>query len=181
MRVGFLETSACLAVLLSSSLAAAQWQRNGKQWPDSAWSKSESGFSAMLLMSDNPDEVVRDWETPDAPVTVRAVNTITRGVPIVGFVVFAGCEPDERGNCNASVDFIVLKPDGSEYVNFPDRDLWRGKPAPPKDTLRLAAEYVGVIIEPDDPLGEYEVRASIHDRNADAHLELRRTFTATAR
>lgn len=168
-------------VLLCGNLAFGQWQRNGKDWPETEWSKSENGLSAMLLMADNPNEVVRDWDTPDAAVTVRAIDTITRGVPIVGFVFFAGCKADEDGNCNAAVDFTVLRPDGSEYVSFLDRDLWKGRPAPPEDMLRLAAEYVGVIIEPEDPLGEYEVLASVSDLVAGTTLELRRTFTATAR
>ncbi len=46
--------------------------------------------------------------------------------------------------------------------------------------LRLSAEYVGVVIEPADPLGEYQVRVSVHDLNAGTTLELRQVFTATA-
>jgi hypothetical protein len=66
------------------------------------------------------------------------------------------------------------------YERFADRDLWKGKPAPPDGMLRLSAEYVGAIIEAGDPLGRYEVQVTVHDLNAGTTLELSRSFTATA-
>lgn len=168
----------CAALLVYASLTTGHGPGHDLATSEPASSKSENGFSAILLMSDNPEEVVRDWDTPNTGVTVRAVNRIPRGVPIVGFVFFSGCRPDEKGNCNASVDFRVVGPDGSEYVSFRDRDLWKHKPAPPPNMLRLAAEYVGVVIEPEDLLGEYEFHATIHDLNGGTTLELRQTFIA---
>jgi len=147
--------------------------------PEPGWTKSANGFSAMLLLSDEPDDVLRSWSTPNAAVPVQTADTIARGVPIVAFVFFAGCEPDKHGLCNASADFTIRKPDGSEYESFSDRDLWKGKPAPPHGMLRLSAEYVGVVIESGDPLGEYEVQVSVHDLNAGTTLDLRQAFTAT--
>ena len=144
-------------------------------------SEPENGFSAVLLLSDNPDEVLRSWTTPTASVPVRTTDTVPRGVPIVAFVFFSGCQPDENGLCNASADFTILKPDGSVYERFTDRDLWKRKPAPPEGMLRLSAEYVGAIIEPGDPLGRYEFRVSLHDLNASTTVELKAVFTATAR
>lgn len=170
----------CVAWLLCSSLALGHGPKPGALAPDPAWSKSENGFSAMLLLSDEPDDVLRSWATPGTGVPIKTADTITRGVPIVAFVLFAGCRPDENGLCNASADFTILRPDGSVYESFSDRDLWKRKPAPPHGMLRLSAEYVGVVIEPRDPLGRYQVRVSVHDLNADTTLELRRAFTATA-
>lgn len=143
--------------------------------------KLENEFSAVLLLSDNPREVLRSWTTPTASVPVRTTDTVPRGVPIVAFVFFSGCQADEEGLCNASADFTILKPDGSVYERFTDRDLWKGKPAPPEGMLRLSAEFVGAIIEPGDQLGMYEFRVSLHDLNAGTTVELKAAFTATAR
>jgi hypothetical protein len=134
-----------------------------------------------LLLSDNPDDVIRSWTTPSARVPLRTTDTIPRGVPIVAFVFFTGCKPDENGLCNASADFTIVKPDGGVYDRFADRDLWKLKPAPPDGMLRLSAEYVGAIIESGDPLGRYEVHVSVHDLNAGTTLELKQAFTAIAR
>ncbi len=146
--------------------------------PEPSWTQSKDGFSAMLLLSDEPEDVLRTWEDPDSAEPVRMAETIVRGVPIVAFVFFAGCAADDDGLCNASVDFTILRPDGSEYDRFTDRDLWKLKPAPPDGMLRLSAEYVGVVIEPQDPLGEYEIRVSVHDLNTGTTLDLSRPFTA---
>lgn len=146
--------------------------------PEPGWTQSKNGFSAMLLLTDEPDDVLQTWDTPNAPVPVRAISKITRGVPIVAFVFFSGCQPDANGLCNASADFTILRPDGSEYDSFSDRDLWKGKPAPPEGMLRLSAEYVGVVIESGDPLGEYVVQVSVHDLNAGTTLDLTFPFTA---
>ena len=166
-------------MLLCGGLALGHGPKPGAVALDRAWSKSDNGFSAMLLLSDEPDDVLRTWATPSAAVPIKTADTIARGVPIVAFVFFTGCRPDESGLCNASADFTILKPDGSVYASFSDLDLWKRRPAPPDGMLRLSAEYVGVVIESEDPLGEYEVQVSVHDLNADTTLELRRAFTAT--
>ena len=127
---------------------------------------AEHRLSAILRLSDKPADVLRAWQIGTGSFRVPAADRITRGAPIVAFVFFTGCMPDENGMCNASADFTIRKPDGSMYATFEDRDLWKGKPAPPEGTVRLSAEHVGVIIEPEDPLGEYEFHVSIHDLNA---------------
>jgi len=175
--------SCCVIGLLCGGLALANTSSGAPAVPAPQWSESnphrENKFSAVLLLSDNPDEILRSWMTPNPRVPERTTRKITRGVPIVAFVFFTGCKPDEKGLCNASVDFTVLGPDGSVYEQATDRDLWKQKPAPPFGTLRLSAEYVGVVIEPDDPLGTYEVQVSIRDLNAGETLDLSRTFMAT--
>jgi len=174
----------CVVGLLCGGLALANTSSRAPVAPDSRLPdpkpKGENVFSAVLLLSDSPDEILRSWMTPNPRVPERTTTTITRGVPIVSFVFFTGCQPDENGLCNASVDFTVFGPDGSVYEKATDLDLWKQKPAPPFGTLRLSAEYVGLIIEAGDPLGKYEVQASVHDLNAGQTLELSRTFIATA-
>ncbi len=142
--------------------------------------KPENKLSAVLMLSDKPDDVLRGWATQTANIHIRTADTIARGVPIVAFVFFTGCKPDEDGLCNASADFTIFEPDGSVYESFGDRDLWKQKPAPPDGMLRLSAEYVGVVIDPEDPLGRYAVEVSVHDLNSGTTLELRQAFTAIA-
>jgi len=141
----------------------------------------DRGMSAVLMLSDQPDKVLKGWADRSSDLDVQTTDRITRGAPIVAFVYFTGCRPDANGLCNASADFTILRPDGTVYERFIDRDLWKQKPAPPDGTMRLSAEYVGVIIEPDDPLGRYEFRVLVHDLNAGTNLELRQAFTAIAR
>ncbi len=148
--------------------------------PEREWSAPElSKFSALLVLSDKPDEVLHGWRTRSSGLPDGTTETIARGRPIVAFVYFTGCEPDADGLCNATVDFTILRPDGSVYESFQSRELWRHKPAPPEGTLGLSAEYVGVVIEPSDPLGRYEFRVTVNDLNGGTALDLRQVFTAT--
>lgn len=156
-----------------------QWREGAKDVPDTAWSKHKGRFGAMLLLSDKPEEFLKGWAQPTEGVPIQTTDTVARGVPIVAFVIFTGCEPDDKGQCNASVDFIVLKPDGSEYARFEDKDLWKHKPAVEENALQLAADYIGVVIEPDDPLGQYEVQVTTRDLNANIRLDLKQSFRVT--
>ena len=169
-----------VACLLCSSLALGSRETHKSVIPIPDVSKEKNRFWAALLLSDQPEDVLRSWANPGSAVPVHTTDTITRGVPIVAFVFFSGCQPDERGLCNASADFTILKPDGSVYASFSNRELWKGKPAPPEGTFRLSAEYVGAVIEPQDPLGRYEFRVSVHDLNAGTTIELTQAFTATS-
>lgn len=173
------EMICCALWLFWSGLASGYSPSTTTAPPDSERSKSENGFQAVLMLSDRPDEVLQAWSGSRPIVPVETAESVPRGVPIVAFVFFTGCRADENGMCNASADFTILRPDGSVYESFGDRDLWKGKPAPPDGTLRLSAEYVGAVIEPDDPLGAYEVLVSVHDLNAGTTLDLRQVFLAT--
>ena len=169
----------CAVWLLCGGLALAHASTPAPSIRDSAPSKVKNRFSATLRLSDKPETVLRAWSTATTGVLTQAVDRITRGEPIVAFVFFTGCKPDKKGLCNASVDFTIRSPDGSVYATFSGLELWKGKPAPPAGTLRLSAEHVGVVIEPDDPLGEYQFQVSVHDLNAGKSLELKQAFTAT--
>ena len=170
----------CVTWLLCGSFALGHREEFGSVIPEPERSGSTAGLSAVLVLSTEPEEVLRSWATRAASLSIDTADTVTRDVPIVAFVFFSGCLPDRNGLCNASADFTILEPDGSVYERIEDLDLWKDKPAPPAGTLRLAAEYVGVVIEAQDPLGEYEFRVTLHDRNAGTRLELSRPFTATA-
>lgn len=161
------------------AIVHGQWRDNGEEVLDTSWSKHSGEFGAMLLLSDKPEDFLETWDQPTDGVLIETTDTVARGVPIIAFVLFTGCAPDDKGLCNASVDFVILKPDGSEYDSFKDKDLWKNKPTTKKNWLQLSADYVGVIIEPDDPLGQYTVRVIARDLNANESLDLTQEFTAT--
>lgn len=154
--------------------AAAQWNTNGAPVPDEPWRKSVGKFGAMLLLSDKPDEFIADWSQPDMP-SISTTSEARRGEPIVGFVLFVGCK-ELDAVCSSVVDFTVLKPDGSEYAKIAGAELWKGKPAPPEDRIQLSLANLGIRIEPEDPSGEYTVKARVTDLHALRTVELERRF-----
>ena len=59
--------------------------------------KAEQGFAATLLLSDKPQQFLDDWNKQAAVVDVRTTDSVSRGKPIVGFIVFSGCGADKQG------------------------------------------------------------------------------------
>ena len=149
---------------------------NGVRVPDESWRKSKDDFGALLFLSDKSEEFLTAWTNATPGVSAQTTTTVHRGVRLVPFVLFIGCQPDANGLCNASFDVQVLKPDGSDHFSTSDLELWRDKPAPPESVLGLSVGYVEINIERDDPLGEYLVHINARDANAKIGLELEQRF-----
>jgi hypothetical protein len=164
----------CFLILVASPLCA-QWYENGEKIPDTSWRKSKGEFGVMVLLSNDPERFMEEWNKPDQP-TMRTTDVAERGKPIVAFVFFVGCR-EKKGICDSEVDFKVLKPDGKEYAAQIGGELWKNKPAGPKGTMQLSVANLGIWIEPQDPAGKYVVRAIARDLNAKRHIIVEQTFT----
>lgn len=108
----------------------------------------------------------------DKVVPVSVTTTATRGRPVVIVIMFKGCAPNDRGWCDVLVDFAFLKPDGSAYGVQEGLELWVGKPPPAKGKIELGATHLGLVFEPEDPSGTYEIVALLHDKVSDVKLKL---------
>ena len=163
------------ALLLIATPLLAQWKEGGEPVPDTKWRKSDGPFGVMLLLSDEPQKFVDDWNKPETPA-LHSTDVAKRGTPIGAFVLFVGCKEVE-GHCDATVDFTVLRPDGSEYASQKDAEMW--KEEAPGTNLQLSVANLGIRIEPQDPAGKYLVRAVAHDRNAKRNVSVEQTFTVS--
>jgi len=166
-----------LLFALIATPSYAQWNQDGKPVPDEPWRKSNGPFGVMLLLSDEPEKLMADWEKPETP-QMSITNVATRGKPIIAFVFFVGCKPID-GRCQSTVDFTVLRPDGSVYGSSEGGELWKGKPAPSEKQIGLSVANFGIIIEPNDPAGTYTVKAVAHDLNAARSVEVQQVFTVS--
>src|SRR5215510_11144803 len=91
--------------------ASAGWRQEGKPVPDNEWRKSVGDFGALLEFTKKPDQVFEAWKKPGDYVHIpSAEDKARRNEVIVGLIFFTGCKPDEAGNCNASVDYLTLRP-----------------------------------------------------------------------
>jgi hypothetical protein len=151
-----------------------QWKQDGKAIRDEPWRKSSGTFGAMLLLTDHPYEFVEEWKRPELP-TIHTTTVAERGRPIAAFVIFLGCK-EISGNCKSTVDFTILRPDGTEYGKQDGLELWSG-PTPAENVIQLGRASMGVEIEPNDPAGKYVMKARVHDLNASATIDLVQEFT----
>ena len=149
-------------------------------WEDSAgreWMKADQGFGAMLVFSNKPQQFLDDWNKPTATVEIRISDSATRGNPCVAFIVFTGCGADKQGLADVVADISMFTPDGRVLGEKKGVDICQKRPAPADKQLQLGAGNLGMIIQPSDPAGTYEIHAKVSDRVKGAVVELKKTFS----
>jgi hypothetical protein len=168
-----------LSILLACVSAQAQWtDKAGDLIPDSDDRKSNGGFIAQLIFVTNEQEFFEKWDTPSETVHLDSIETVAINQPISSFVIFGGCQADPTGNCHVTMRFKVTQPDGKIYTETPVMEVWRSRPAPPGRSLEASAEYLKIIVEPDEQRGSYVVMVTVTDQNTGASIELKKLFAA---
>lgn len=151
------------------------WQGNPIE--DTEWMKSSGNFGAQLLLIGDENEFFKRWKTPSETVKFETVSEINRGEPLITPIIFSGCYVNKSGYCMVSAALKILRPDGSNYADIPQVEIWENKPPPPKGILELGVGYLKVIIEPEDPDGIYTVQATVTDNVKKASFVLTLTFS----
>lgn len=137
--------------------------------------KAEDGFEGMLLL-------VRDMGEFEAQLRqhgARAFNLVThprRGEPFTAAVLFSRCSP-RAGTCSVRIDWTVVAPDGSPYGSQADQAACSNCEAPVGGKGSLAETSLNIVIEQDDPKGDYQVIARLRDLHSGSSVELTTGFT----
>ena len=166
-----------LLALAAAAPAAAQmaWQQDGQAAPDDRSRASRDGFGVMMLVTPDSEAFWRAWDGPTPPNLVTTSQAI-RGQPVSAMIIFSGCAAGPDGNCNAIVEFVFLRPDGSPYGQPLPGDLWRGPPAPGYN-LQLGVSSGHLVIEPEDPMGMWTIRAIVTDTVRGVTLQIEQRVT----
>ena len=167
-----------LLCLLISCAQAGWYDKQGNPIPDSADRKSSGDFGAQLIFIADEQALFKQWATPSATVNLDTVDTIKVNRPISAFIIFSGCKANPAGNCNVSMRYRVIQPDGKVYAETPTMEVWQEKPEPPGHALQLSVQYLKVVIEPDEQQGRYTVQTQVRDDNTGTVLNLKKSFTA---
>lgn len=139
---------------------------------------AESLLSANLFVTAEGNELFRAWETdPAAGFSIVPLSVAKRGEFLSAIVLFTGCAAGTDGNCNAVLDITALDPSGKVYGEFTGRELWVGKPAPAPGRAQLGVDYMGLVIEPNDPSGTYKLVAKARDLVSGTEVVAETSFT----
>jgi hypothetical protein len=103
---------------------------------------------------------------------------IRRIVSALNYGKYAGALERYKAS-KKTADLTVIKPDGKVYGEQKCVEVWQKKPAPQGKTLQLGVGQLGIVIEPNDPTGTYEIRAKVNDRVKGVVLELKRKFSVS--
>lgn len=167
--------------LAISPPALADWvnKNGGVSFPDTDARKSKDSFSAEIVLVEDDQALFADWLSSSTSVKINAVNNVRVGKGISAFILFSGCKTDAAGNCNVTMQFRVIRPDGEVYGESTEMEVWQNRPAPKSKSIELSIRYMKIIIEPKDQVGKYVIDASVKDKNAGTTLQLKAAFTAT--
>jgi hypothetical protein len=147
---------------LLASIAAG-----GAMAADAPSSSVPAAFEINVVITDRGNAIFDSWDRPTGKsFGVDSIKVAPRGKFLSALVLFKGCKADASGNCNADVDIIAYDPSGKVYGTLPGVELWQKKPAPDPGFTQLSRSYMGLVIEPKDPIGTYRVTAVARDRIA---------------
>lgn len=159
--------------------ANAGWiNKQGASLPDSEDRKAIGDFGAQLVFVTDEQALFKTWATPSETVSLNTVESVTINQPISAFVIFSGCKPTANGQCNVSMRFRVIQPDGKVYSETPAMEVWQNKPAPRARALELSVQYLKVVVEPHEQRGRYTIQAQVRDDNTGSVLSLQKAFSA---
>jgi hypothetical protein len=114
-----------------------------------------------LIITDHPPRYLAKDEPDDNRIDVERAEVGDRE-RYGAQVKFFGCTPDEAGNCQAKVLFVLLDPRGRQRFTSGWLRLWYDRPAPPIGEPRIGQEGMGGEIRGDPP-GEWELVAVVRD------------------
>lgn len=167
-----------LIALISNISFAQQWHtKEGKAILDSDSQKSGKSFVAQLILTNKDKALYTAWNIPSEGVYIDSSSIVKRNEPISAFIVFGGCKEDNTGNCRLIVEFTVIQPDGNLYSQTPPMEVWYEKKKPPKKALELSVDYLKIVFEEGEQIGNYEIVAKVSDLNANESLSLKSSFT----
>ncbi|TCS34782.1 hypothetical protein [Reinekea marinisedimentorum] len=124
----------------------------------------KADITASVIVVDNGNELFRAWNSnPAEGISISPVQIASRGEFLSVIVLFSGCAANAEGNCNVTLDMVVLDPGGNIYGEFKGHELWINKPAPNAGQMQLGVDYMGIVVEPNDLPGNYSVLIKAHD------------------
>lgn len=158
--------------------ASGQGGVNGERAENSSARKTVNGFGAHLFLVEKPKEFLEIWEKSETP-HIETISTVKARQQFGAFILFTGCRPGRFGSCDCEVDFDVYKPDGKLFVERKGLELWK-QPAPSSRIMQLGVASLFLRMGTKDIPGQYIVKATVRDKQADVEFEIGTSFRLVA-
>jgi hypothetical protein len=135
---------------------------------------SRGDLNAMLLLTDDLDEIQKRWNQPEPP-HLYPINAARLGDPVSAVLIFTGCATDAAGVCQLVADYTITDPRGKPFKSDHERPVCLRKPPPPPGMLALGEEAMTATVTA-GPLGDYTVSAVVRDRVSGVVIRLTTSF-----
>ena len=136
---------------------------------------NKDGLLIMVALVDDAYGFLEEWKKPslaDTPV-VKTRTTFHRGEIVFPAINFSTDTLDSAGKANIVFDLLILRPDGSSYVDTKNKIVVDG--IPPKG-MGLVQDQIALKVENHDPYGKYKIRVKITDKNKKVSVDIPLAF-----
>jgi hypothetical protein len=152
---------------------------DSKPLPETEYRKCIAGFCAELVLSNNSEVVLRNWNTKSEGVYFPTSEEMMKGEVVSAFIVFKSCSLTEEGFCKLTQKVIIYQPDGKVYGDIPESEVWFDKKAPDGGSIGLSVDFVKLIIEPHEQIGKYVFEVTVIDYVSGSTATLRKSIHIT--
>ncbi|HSH37439.1 MAG TPA: hypothetical protein VK993_01530 [Chthoniobacterales bacterium] len=135
---------------------------------------SKDAFTAQLWLTEHEDFFRKFAQGGN--IRFGATSKVKRDVPVFITFFISGPGVGASGAAHVAVDIIVRRPDGTVYFEGRDAPCWTGTYPCAPDSTQVGDAKVKLRIEPKDPVGQYAVEATVHDKIKKLSLPLKKTF-----
>jgi len=137
---------------------------------------SKDGFRAMLFFTEDLDFQKKFHEGGN--INLKATSVVRKNIPFLVTISFAGPGVTGNGYAKVVIDLKITRPDGITYFEAKDVPGWDGIYKYSQRSMQLADAVIKMTIEPSDPLGKYNVNATVRDTVRGVSLVLEKEFDA---
>ena len=136
--------------------------------------KSAGDFGVQIVLTADDKKFRTSWSRSTTPPSLQSANTVQRGAPISAMIIFHGCTPTRTGNCDATVAFALVAPDG-KITPAGDGPLWASPPLQGKLLLSNASVTIG--FDKTDLVGTYRIQATATDKVSGKKIQVSAPFS----
>lgn len=135
-------------------------------------------LNVVQFWTQDMERLHREWAQP-APPTLTLDTATTRNKPITMAIIVGGCTPDMNSACNLTGQVEIFGPDGKPYgTPMEEISIWpKGQPALEKNVRLISPTSMTMKIEDGEKLGEYRVRLTVRDYNANIQAVTQQIIT----
>ena len=169
---------AMLALLLPGTVSAQSGWRDadGKPMPDTDAARSEGGFAASLLITDDADWQ-KKWKTPpENTPTLGGADSVGPGGELYVLTLLSNPMLDAKGETNVVCDLDIQRPHGSHGAQHRQVPCFNTRLQGDPTLVYMTSIAVKMVVEPDDPKGVWTVRVKVKDVNRGVALPLQSSF-----
>jgi hypothetical protein len=135
------------------------------------------GFSGLLLLTPDADWQQK-WETAsDSVPHFQEAREAKIGQQVFVLLFFSNPRLNPSRLADVTCDFDIARPDGTLALHRAGEVCFRGMLQGDAHNVYLSGPVIGFTGDPGDPLGEWTVRATLHDNLRKVSVSLRAPLT----